>query len=158
MVRQPGKKTMKHNVKLEIRESREGPRLHAQLIQEGRAAKGGRRELFTLNSLIWPDNGIGIKVGHQGQTVLRAAPTRSPNGEIRIAPLVVQEIVDAVAAGQNRMSIEFKSLREVTTRGGVREIQRAYLDAAALVANPEYHETAAEVRSRRDREKFYRWL
>lgn len=41
-----------------------------------------------------------------------------------------------------------EAMSERTTRGGVREIQRALVDAAALVAEPEYDSTSAEVRGR----------
>ena len=49
------------------------------------------------------------------------------------------------------MSIEFRAVREETTRAGIREIQGALLTGAALVPNPEYDGTTAEIRSRRMR-------
>ena len=46
------------------------------------------------------------------------------------------------------MSVEFRSVEERTTAGGVRELLRAVVDAAALVSSPEYDTTTAEVRKR----------
>ena len=149
---------MKHHVPVEIRESREGPRLHATVIQEGRAAAGGRRELFTPFSVLWPDNGIAIRTVHRGPTQVRAMPVRSPNGELRIAAKANPEIVAAVADGKVGMSVEFRSLREQTTKAGVREITRAFVDGAALVRSPEYAQGVAEVRERQEDEGAYRWL
>ena len=47
--------------------------------------------------------------------------------------------------------MEFHAIREVRTAGGVREIQRALVDAAAMVASPEYAQATSEVRSTRRR-------
>ena len=42
-------------------------------------------------------------------------------------------------AGKRFMSVEFQAVEERTTAGGVRELLRAVVDAAALVvASPEY--------------------
>ena len=46
------------------------------------------------------------------------------------------------------MSVEFHALEERTTAGGVREVLRALVPSAALVADPEYDTTEAEVRRR----------
>lgn len=60
-------------------------------------------------------------------------------------------IRQAVEAGRKFMSVESRSLSERTTRGGVREVLRALVDAIALTASPEYDTTAAEVRSKQRR-------
>ena len=42
---------------LELRSTDEGPRLTGIILQEGRAATGGRAELFTLGALSWDASG-----------------------------------------------------------------------------------------------------
>ncbi|MCY4057583.1 MAG: hypothetical protein OXG44_06250 [Gammaproteobacteria bacterium] len=142
---------MKHNVAIEIREAEDGPRLHGVILQEGRAAAGGRAEVFAPGSVIWPDSGIEIRTKHLQPSEVRAMPVRQPDGRIAVAVKATPEIVSAVRGGRSSMSVEFEALREVRTAGGVREIQRAYVDAAALTmpSRAEYSQTAAEVRSRR---------
>ena len=125
------------------------PMLHATLIQEGRAAAGGLAEVFAPGSIIWPDTGVGIRVGHKGPIETNAYPVRATNGEIRIAARATPTIVRAVQAGATGASIEFVALAEHRTRAGVREITRALVDAAALTDRPEYHQGRAEVRDRR---------
>ena len=46
------------------------------------------------------------------------------------------------------MSVEFHALEEQTTAGGIREIRRAFVPDVALVDDPEYGQTAAELRQR----------
>jgi len=131
-------------VAVELRE--EGEALHGVIIQEGRAATGGRAEVFAPNSVEWPSGGIAILDGHGGTELGRAMPSRGETGEIRISTPATDAIRAAIRAGRRFMSVEFRALAERTTRGGVREVLRAMVDAAALVANPEYDTTAAEVR------------
>lgn len=140
---------VRRSVELEVREEEGGPRLHGVLIQEGRAATGGRAELFAPGSLLWPPDGIEIRTVHRGPTEARAVPTRYPNGEIRISAPASPAIVAAVNGGKRGMSVEFTALREERTAGGVREIQRAYVDGGALTAIPEYNQGAVEVRAKR---------
>ena len=127
----------------------EGEHLHGQIVQEGRAASGGRAEVFAPNSITWPTDGVRILDKHGGPELARAYPHRDPAGRILIRARATDAIRAAIAAGRNRMSIEFRPIEERTTKGGVREILRALVDAAALVSNPEYDTTAAEVRERR---------
>ena len=136
---------------VEIRESRAGyePSLHGTIIQEGRAASGGRRELFVPGSIEWPSAGLAVLTEHRGQVETRAQPVRHSDGRITIRARATDAIRQAVEAGRKWMSVEFRSLEERTTKGGVREVLRAFVDAAALVAAPEYDTTAAEVRSRK---------
>ncbi len=144
---------MIQTIPVEIREADgDGPRLHATILQEGRAARGGRAELFAPGSVDWPSNGIGITTRHHGSVETRAVPVRMPDGSIEIAARATPAIVDAVRGGRDRMSVEFRALREHRTAGGVREIESALVDRAALTDDPEYHQTAAELRERR------RWL
>ena len=132
---------------VEIREATDGPVLHGVVLQEGRAAQGGRAEVFSPQSVIWPSTGIALLGEHHGPELARAIPTRAANGEIRIAAHATPEILAAYET-RKFFSVEFHALREIRTTAGVREIQRALLDGAALVASPEYPQAVAEVRAR----------
>ena len=118
------------------------------MIQEGRAASGGRRELFTPGSVEWPETGVGILLGHRQAPEIRARVARETDGRIVITGEATPAIREAVESGKRFMSVEFHSLGERTTKGGVREILRAFVADAALVVEPEYDSTAAEVRAR----------
>ena len=136
---------------VELREADGERRLHATIVQEGRAARGGRAELFAPNSIQWPSNGIAIKTVHLGQTETRAMPTRRPDGRIQVAVKATPGLLAAYEGGKRSMSIEFRSIQDDVTTAGVREIQGALLEGAALVASPEYGGTRVELRSRRFR-------
>lgn len=133
----------------ELRES--GGEFAGVILVEGRAASGGRAEVFAPLSVVWPDGGIRITDGHGGDHLADAAPRRGEAGRIEVRTEATGAIRAAVEAGRRWMSVEFHSLRERTTRGGVREILRALVDAAALTDAPEYDATAAEVRGARRR-------
>ena len=77
---------------------------------------------------------------------MKKSRTRADNGEIRIEAPATPAIFAAVRDGRRFMSVEFHSLRETRTRAGIREIQSALVDAAALTDDPEYGQTRAEVR------------
>ena len=133
---------------VEIREQdgRE-PMLHGVMLQEGRAASGGRRELFAPGAIEWPSAGVAIMTQHLGAIESRGHVVRERDGRLTITARATEGITAAVAAGKRFMSVEFKTLRERVTKGGIREIQRAFVDAAALVDRPEYDTSSAEVRS-----------
>ncbi len=133
---------------VECRSSEDGPMLHGVILQEGRAAAGGRAEVFAPGALVWPNDGIGILTEHRGAVEARAVPTREPNGEIRISTPATPAIVRAVDQGKQHMSVEFHAVWEHRTAAGVREIELALLDAAALTDKPEYEQTRAELRER----------
>ena len=135
------------NCPIEIRESSAGPMLHGALIQEGRAASA-RAELFAPLSLVWSSDGVAIRAEHRGVEVARAIPTREANGEIRIAASASAPLVAAYNEGRRFLSIEFHALQESKSAVGLREIQKAYLPGAALVADPEYKQATAEIRAR----------
>lgn len=140
--------------RVEVREGEPGrePTLRGTILQEGRAATGGRAEVFVPESVTWPENGIGVSVSHESEKVeARAHPVRQRDGRLTIEARATQAIREAVATGRRWMSVEFVSLRDRRTRGGVREVLSAIVSRAALVANPEYDTTAAEVRKRRRR-------
>ena len=136
---------------VEVREAdADGPMLLATIVQEGRAAGGGRLELFTPRSIVWPPTGVAIRTEHRGREVARAIPTRDENGEIRIATPAIPEIRAAFAV-KRFMSVEFRCLAENLTPAGVREIAMAFVDAAAMTSDPEYVQATAEVRTRQRR-------
>lgn len=137
---------MIQSVQVEIREA--DGMLVATLLQEGRAASE-RSELFAPGALTWPATGIGILGEHRGRELAKAFPVRDSEGRITIRTRATREIREAVASGRRFASIEFVALEERKTGAGIREITRAYMDRAALVANPEYTQTSAEIRERR---------
>ena len=106
--------------------------------------------MFAPLSAIWAPEGLALRGKHRGTELARAVPTRAADGSLRIETPATPEIREAFKT-RRYFSVEFHSLREVKTAGGVREIQLAFLDAAALVENPEYPNVQAEVRSSRRR-------
>ena len=134
-------------IPIEFRDSDTGPRLTGVIVPEGRAARAGRAELWAPGSASWGSDGIALRAEHRGAEVGRALPVRRANGEITISTPATPELRAAVDAGRKFLSVEFVPLAEVRTAGGVRELQRAFIEAAALVPNPEYGGTRAEVRS-----------
>ena len=131
---------------VELRDA--GRTLHGTLVQEGRAASGGRAEVFAPGSVEWPSTGVGILLGHRERPEVRAMPSRESDGRIVVQAPATPAIREAVEGGRRFMSVEFHALEERLTRGGVREIQRALVPDAALVADPEYDVSSAEVRRR----------
>ena len=139
---------------IEIREAERAgyePQLRGTILQEGRAASGGRAEVFAPGSVEWPSGGVAVLAEHRGKTEARGQVIRRRDGRLTLTARATERIRRAVAAGRKYMSVEFNSLQERTTKGGVREIQRAFVPAAALVADPEYDMTRAEVRAKRRR-------
>ena len=135
---------------VECRASESGPVLRGVVLAEGRAATGGRAELFTPGSCVWAPDGIDVLLEHRGRPAGRVVPTREGN-EIRIAMPAGPDVFRRVQDGARFLSIEFHALAEVRTAGGVREVQRAFLSGAALTDDPEYGQARAEVRTRRRR-------
>jgi len=131
----------------ELRDTASGQQLHGVILEEGRAAAGGRAEVFAPGAVSWPSTGIAIRTEHRGVEVARAVPERDGT-TIRIAAPATPEIRAAFAEGKRQMSVEFYSLVERLTPGGVREIRRALVDAAALTTSGEYEQAQAEIRSR----------
>ena len=143
---------MKHTFEVEIRQAdRREPEIHGVILTEGRAASGGRAEVFAPGSVTWPSTGIGISAGHKGPTETRAQPIRQRNGELTIRARATAALRAAVEAGSRFMSVEFVAMEERTTAGGVREVLGAMVTRAALVASPEYDVTAAEIRNKQGR-------
>ena len=131
----------------EVRESAAGRTLAGVILQEGRAASQ-RSELFAPGSIAWPADGVAILAEHRGQAVLaRAVPVRDTDGSIRIETPATPAILEAYET-RKFFSVEFHAIAAVRTKGGVREITRALVDAAALVSSPEYSQATAEIRAR----------
>ena len=134
---------------VEIREGQDKqPQIDGILVQEGRAGSV-RRELFTPGSVQWPSEGVGILVGHGGPLAGIVTPTRAVNGEIRFSAPASPQMVQAVESGRKGLSVEFVALEESRTAGGIREVRRAFVPAAALVSNPEYQQAVAELRDQK---------
>ena len=138
--------TVQYVVPVELREADEGPVLRGTVLQEGRAAQGGRAELFSPFSVVWPHYGLKLLSEHRGAELARAVPTRDADGSLRIETPATPAILAAFAT-RKFFSVEFHAISEVRTKAGVREITRALVDAAAMVSSPEYSQATAEVRS-----------
>ena len=142
--------TLQYVIPVELREASDGPTLRGVVLQEGRAAQGGRAEVFAPLSVVWPSDGIALLAEHRGAELARAVPTRDADGSLRIETRATPAIL-AAHATRKFFSVEFHAIQEVRTAGGVREITRALVDAAALVTSPEYPNVRAEVRTSRRR-------
>ena len=129
---------------LELRQ--EGRELVGVILQEGRAATGGRAEVFAPNSVQWPADGIDILPMHRGAPAVKAIPERQPDGRISIRAAATDALRQAYAEGRRHLSVEFHAIRHTFTKGGVREIQKAMVVAAAMVKTPEYSMAVAELR------------
>ena len=147
---------MKVGFEVEVRESDKPgyePTLRGVMLQEGRAASGGRREVFTPGSVSWPHDGVSVLTEHRGQSEVRGQVVRERDGCLTITARATDAIREAVKSGKRYMSVEFQAVEERTTSGGVREILKALVNAAALVKSPEYDTTLAEVRNRESRRR-----
>ena len=142
---------MKHSFEIEIRqaEGRE-PELHGTMLTEGRAARE-RLEIFAPGSVQWPSEGVEIAPSHALPSEAKAHPVRHSDGRLTLRTRATDALRQAVENGARFMSVEFHSLREKRTKGDIREILSALVVRAALVSNPEYDTTAAEVRSKQGR-------
>lgn len=131
---------------VELRE--QGRQVVGVILQEGRAASE-RREVFAPGSVQWSSSGIALKDGHGGPNIATAFPQRLNTGELEVRVPLTPGISNALRNGREGLSVEFVSLEERTTNGGIREITKAYVDAAAFVRRPEYDMAKVEVRRRR---------
>ena len=151
---------MKTSFEVEIRESDKSgyePSLRGVMLQEGRAASGGpERGLHAWVRVLAFIDGVAILTEHRGKVEARGQVVRERDGRLTLTARATEGIREAVGAGKRFMSVEFKSIEERTTKGGVRELLRAVVDAAALVSSPEYDSTLAEVRKSESRRRL--WL
>ena len=141
-------------IELRQDESRAGPgRVFGTLMRyETRAAD--RPEKFADGALAWPADGIVLNEQHNRQApIMRVVPeTRDGAVVIDAALPDTQRGRDAATMIRNGtfkgLSVEFRAIEERMT-GGVRDIRRAALSAAALVDSPSYGASRVEVRDRR---------
>ena len=66
------------SIELREAEAEAGPTLHGVVLQEGRAAQGGRAEVFAPLSVVWPSNGVARSWANTAglPQLARAVPTR----------------------------------------------------------------------------------
>ena len=76
--------TLQYVVPVEVRDADDGPLLTGTILQEGRAAQGGRAESFSPFSVVWPHDGIALRGEHRGSELARVVPTRDPDGSLRV--------------------------------------------------------------------------
>ena len=93
---------------VEVRE--EGNELHGVILQEGRAASGGRAEVFAPGAVKWPADGVGILTEHRGAPETQAFPHRDQLGRINVRAQATAAIKDAISAGKRYMSVEFRAV------------------------------------------------
>lgn len=131
-------------------EYREGAKhVRGTILQEGRAASI-RREIFAPGSVIWPASGINILSEHRGKSLGVSYPQRNTDGRITVDIPINSAVLETVRK-RPYMSVEFVALDESRTKGGIREIRSAIVDAAAFVAEPEYEQATTEIRKRKRR-------
>ena len=147
-------------VPLEYREdtSNASPGLLSGVLMRYETRANDRPEIFEANAFHWPDDGILIRELHPKPNgpptppVLRTRPFME-GLELRIsAPLPnttkgrdVAEAMKGPMPLYGGLSVEFRAEREMR-RNGLRVIQRAYLDGAALVERGAYADAMVEVR------------
>ena len=98
------------------------------IVQEGRAAAGGRSELFAPGSVTWPESGISHQNG-AWRALRKSArsPIREPDGVIRVSAVATPAIV-ARGAGLAKIAMSPSNstrYEEHRTAAGVREVLRA---------------------------------
>ena len=136
-------------IPVEIREADGSQWLSGVVLAEGRAGST-RSELFAPGSAQRPAEGIVLRTEHLHGDAGRAVPTRHPGGEVRIKVRATPEIRQAFKSGKRFLSAEFHALKEQRS-AGIREVLSALLVGAAMVADPEYVQATAELRSKRKR-------
>ena len=137
-------------IELRADESRQSPgRIVGTLMTYGERAKD-RAEVFSNGALNWEDRGVILNEQHNRQApIMRFVPVVDGR-EVRIDAALpdTQRGRDAATMIRNGtmsgLSIEFRAEQEGRA-GGMREVRRAVLSAAALVDSPSYG-TSVEVR------------
>ena len=96
----------------------------ASCSTEGQRRKsGGRAEVFTN----WVCNLAARRrcdplTEHRGKVEAQGQVIRERDGRLTISARATEAIREAVKAGKRFMSVEFRSIEERTTAGGVREL------------------------------------
>ena len=101
--------------RVEVREKK--GELRGVILQEGRAASGGRREVFAPGSATWPAEGVTIRAQHRGDFETRTLPTRDKRGRIHVRAKATDGILDAIRAGKRYMSVEISRARRANHQG-----------------------------------------
>ena len=138
-------------VAVEVRASESGPVLRGVILQEGRAATGGRAEVFSPGAVHWPDDGIALRLQHLGPEAARALPRRDPNGELYISTPSTPEILRAIEQdGRRYLKRRIPpGADHHYSRGRARASARVMMvTGAALVTIPVCSQATAEIRSR----------
>ncbi len=73
-------------------------------------------------------------------------PERMPDGRIVVEADATPGIRQAYADGRRHFSVEFRPIETRRTMGGIREVESALVEAAAMVHSPEYAQTDLELR------------
>ena len=141
-------------VDIELRKG--GRMLHGVILTEGRVSQD-RKEIFVPGAAEWPSTGIRVRPGHLSETGAVTGFPKRMGSEIVLTVPASKEIRSAVESGCRHMSVEFQSIEENTTPSGVREILRGMILGAAVVGNPSYQQTAAELRSGSSLSEFVNW-
>ena len=78
------------------------------MLQEGRAASGGRREVFTPGSVEWPAAGVVVRTEHRGKAETRGLVVRQSDGRLTITARATRPILRRVGIlmGRSRASVE----------------------------------------------------
>lgn len=146
--------------KLEIRcavECRgDGPgRIRGTILPLGRVASD-RREVFAPGSVTFPSNGVALLAEHEGRQVMRFTPIER-RGNLEIdeqlpdTPLG-REVADEIRSGKRAgLSVEFRAIWDRVVQG-VRQIEGALVEGAALCPVPAYSQARAELRHADDLE------
>ena len=132
---------------IEVRQ--EGQNLVGVIVQEGRVARN-LAEVFAPNSLEWAASGVDLRQSHGGRILRKIFPYRETDGRITFQTAADAEVREIFEGGRRFLSVEFVAREESRNTSGVREITRAYLDAVAMVASPEYKQATSEIRSHQE--------
>ena len=128
-------------------------RLTGVLLPIGRVAVD-RQEIFTPGSVTFPAGGVRLLLEHRGRTVCRFTPVEDvAAGEWRIDAELPdstegREAAALVKSGRRpALSVEFFALSDRRV-SKVREVEKAFIEAAALCREGVYDQARVEVRSR----------
>ena len=142
-------------IELRQDDSRQSPgRIVGTLIEYGRRASD-RAEVFADGALHWPDAGIILNEQHNRQAPIMRFTPAVDGREVRIDAALPdtqrgRDVATMIRAGTlTGLSVEFRAESAGFT-GGLREVRRAMLVAAAVVDSGSY-KGALEVRQDRKR-------
>ena len=147
---------MKDRIDVEIRfkedESRQSPGILTGTLMTYETRASDRPEIFEQDALEWADDGIVVFEMHNPHAPIvrvipflegRALKINAPFPNTTRGRDAATNLREGVLKG---LSVEFKAVRQ-SYRSGVRSISKAMLKGAALVIEPAYTDSLAEVRS-----------